>query len=378
MNLKINILFVIVQMKIGGSERLVHTLVKKLDRGYFNPSVAWFYGDNILKEFADLQVPLYHVPKIKKFDFSTMKTLADIIKYNNIHIVNAHHFMSMVYLFYGCKVRNKCKLIYTEHSEWEIERIPWRWKKIGGYLLKHVDGAVGVNSNVTERIRAEFEPPHALTIRNGVDLDAFSQSRNTPLKRELGIDDNEKVIGVVANFKKIKNHIFLLKAFRELVKNSMPVKLILVGQGFQGDPDNSEREIRDYVSEQGLNKNVLFLGYRPDISEILSIVDVFCLTSFKEGLPISLLEAMASGIPVVGADVEGIRDVIVGGKNGFLASLDDIEGLKDTLYMLLTDDSLRRKMGCEAKKMTTEYYSLNACLEQYQNLFMSVIRKCPA
>ena len=86
-----------------------------------------------------------------------MQRIGDIIKENNIHIVNAHHFMPMVYSFYGCKIKNNCKLIYTEHAKSEVDKISWRWQKIGGYLLNRSDAAVGVTEEVSEAIQNSFK-----------------------------------------------------------------------------------------------------------------------------------------------------------------------------------------------------------------------------
>lgn len=375
---KINILFMMMQMEMGGSERLVHNLALKIDRTLFRPSIAWFFGDRVLREFKDLGIPLYHVPKIKRFDFSTMRLLERIIKDNNIHIVNAHHFMSLVYSFYGCKVKNNIKLIYTEHSKWEIEQITSKWRKIGSYLLNHSDGAVGVNAEVTKSIRNRFKlnSSKTFTIQNGVDLKVFVDSAlNKQLKKELGIAKKDKVIGMVANFKRIKNHIFLLKAVRELLKEYNDVKLLLIGQGFKGDRENSEAEVRQLINDNRLDDNVLLLGYRSDIPNLLATMDIFCLTSFKEGLPISLIEAMAAGLPVVGTDVEGIRDVIIQNKNGFIVPVDDVEELKNVLITLFKDKSLRNRTGKESKFLASQIYSLDRCIDQYEDLFISIINK---
>ncbi len=373
---KINILFVMMHLKGGGSEGLVHNLALKLDKNFFAPSIAYFFEDGALNEFNEDEVQLYHVLKIKRFDISTMSSISDIIRKNNIHIVNAHHFMPLVYSFYGCKIKNNCRLIYTEHAKSEVENIPWKWRKAGGYLLSHSDAAVGVTKEVSETIRDRFKlhPSKVFTIKNGVDLDAYSCCNNKEmLRKELGIVGDEKVIGIVANLKRIKNHIFLLKAFDELIKSYKKVKLLLIGQGFKNDPENAEEELRNFVNEKGLNKKVLFLGYRSDISELLSIMDIFCLTSFKEGLPLSLIEAMAAGLPIVGTDVEGIRDVIMPDKNGFLIRLNDIKVLKNTLHTLLINKPLRLRYGNESRILAADNYSFSYCINEYQKLFISLI-----
>lgn len=376
LNDKINVLFVMMHLKGGGSERLVHNLALKLDRRFFNPSIAYFFKDGELKEFNNNEVQLYHIPKIKRFDISTMQRIGDIIRRNNIHVVNAHHFMPMVYSFYGCKIANSCKLIYTEHAKSEVEKVPWSWKKIGSYLLNRSDAAVGVTKDVSETIHNRFKlhPSKVFTIKNGVDLNAYRGCNNKEkLRKELGIAGDEKIIGIVANLKRIKNHIFLLKAFDELVKNYKKVKLLLIGQGFENDTENTEAELQGFVNEKGLGKKVLLLGYRPDIPSLLNIMDIFCLTSFNEGLPISLIEAMAAGLPVVGTDVEGIRGTILHDKNGFLVKTDDIHELRNVLHMLLKDEPLRQRFGKESKFLSKEY-SLEQCGSEYENLFLSVLR----
>jgi len=180
---------------------------------------------------------------------------------------------------------------------------------------------------------------------------------------------------MVANLRKIKNHIFLLKAFEALLYEIKNVKLLLIGQGFTNDNETSESEIRNFVSNNCLENRVLLLGYRSDIPELLNIIDIVCLTSFKEGLPISLIEAMAAGLPIVGTDVDGIRNVIVPNRNGFLVQLGDITGLKNVLVNLLQNKELRNKMGQESLALAKQMYSLDQCINQYQGLFISIMNK---
>lgn len=367
---RMKVLFVMLQMEMGGSERLVHNLARSLDRSRFDPSIAWFHGERILPEFLDLHIPLYHVPKVSRVDWQAMRTIGDIIRENKIHVVNAHHFMPLVYSFYGSKIKSRAKLLYTEHSEWELKRLAWKWKKAGGYLLNHADGAIGVSSAVSKQIRSAFNTHNVTTILNGVDLTRLNtDDKEMLVKRALGIQKGDIVIGIVANLKKIKNHIFLLKTFYELAQDLKNVKLLLIGQGFQGDPDNSETEIRDFIDRNRLKDSVFLLGHRSDIPSILKLIDIFCLTSFKEGLPMSLIEAMAAGIPVVGSDVEGIRDVIIPNKNGFLVATGDITALKKTLFTLATDDRLRKTIGQEGRRLADKEYSLRRCVQQYETLF---------
>lgn len=367
----INILFIIIQIEMGGSEHLVYDLIRKLNRAHFNPSVAYFQEGALLKNFAKLGISLYSVPKTKRFDICTMITLRDIIANGNIHIVHAHHFLPMLYSFYGCKIANSKKLICTFHSEWEINTMAWKWKKISHFLLKQADNITGVTSKVAKAAQEVFRLPHSKisAIENGVDLNLFRRNKNAVLKKKLGIANDEKVIGLTANFRKIKNHIFLLEAFNQLVKEYKNIKLLLIGTGRMFGADNTELEIVSFIKKNRLADKVILLGLRKDIPELLNTMDIFCLPSFKEGHPISLIEAMATGLPVVGTDVEGIKEMVAQNKNGFLVTLGDAEGLKNALHRLLGDEALCKELGNESRVMAEKLYSLDACVDKYQNLY---------
>ena len=370
---KINVLFVIVQMKMGGSEHLVWDLVRNLDHNIFKPHVAWFYEEKPLKEFSDLGIPLFFVPKVKRLDLSTMRQLAKIIQDNQIDVVNAHHFLSMAYSFSGCKIMNKARLIYTEHSEWEIQAISRKWRIAGKILLHFTDAVVGISDEVRDCLKDSFHLPERKThaIPNGVDCNLFSVAQDKKrYKIEYGLDPDDIVLGIVANLKKNKNHIFLLKTFRSLRKKHNRLKLLLIGQGFEGDLEGSEGDIRSFISSENLEDSVLLLGARSDVPDLLKAIDIFCLTSYKEGLPISLIEAMAVGLPLVGTAVEGIKDVIIPHENGFLVKLNDEEQLKHALNRLIEYPSLRQKFGTKSRKLAYQSYALENCTKQYQALFL--------
>ncbi len=369
---KINVLFIIVQMKMGGSEHLVWDLVRNLDRNKFSPHVAWFYEETPLQQFSDLDIPLFHIPKIKRFDFQTMKQLANIIRDNQIDVVNAHHYLSMIYSFYGAKVKNNTKLIYTEHSVWEIRAVSFKWKIAGKLFLRFADNVVGVSDKIRKCLVESFKIPEtkAHAIMNGVDCDVFFPAEEKQqLKANLGLSPESIVIGIVANLKNNKNHIFLLKAFRNLQKKHSSLKLLIVGQGFDGDPESSEKTINGFITDSALEEKVLMMGSRPDVPDLLKGMDIFCLVSHKEGLPISITEAMASGLPVVGTDVEGIRDVIHPNRNGLLVPLNDVEKLTETLDSLIQNTSLRNDLGEKARAFVYEHYNLKKSIHVYEKLF---------
>ena len=372
---RVNVLFLMPQMGMGGSERLVHSLVLRLDKGRFNPSVAWLSQHEVLEEFQSLRVPLHCVPKTKRVDLSTMRTLAGIIQSENIDIVSAQHFMPTIYAYYGCKLVEKKALVFTAHSSWEVVDTPFKWRMAGGYLLRRLDATIGVTKDVSESIQSVFgtKPSQTVTIENGVDTEWFGRETDARHLRELlGLGHYDVVIGIVANLKAVKNHLFLLQAFAEIAGELKHVKLLVVGQGFRGESDNTEEDLRRFVSNRGLTERVLFLGYRADIPDLLQVMDVFCLTSLREGLPIGVIEAMASGLPVVGTNVEGIRDTITPGIDGILVEAGDVTALKEALVRLVTDSEFRRQLGRSGRDKAVARYSLQRCVREYERLFSSL------
>ncbi len=372
---RVNVLFIMPVMGMGGSERLVHNLVLRLDRSRFNPSVAWLYGNEALQDFQDLQVSLHYVPKTKRVDFSTMRKLARIIKSESIDVVNAQHFMPAIYAYYGCKLAAKKALVFTAHSRWEIEDTPLKWRVAGGYLLRRIGASVGVAPDVSSAIQRIFKTKasQTVTIENGVDIDLFAREKDVRgLRSSLGLADGDIVIGIVANLKKVKNHLLLLQAFAKVAEGYENAKLLVIGQGFAGESDNTEDDLRLFVDNHRLAARVLFLGYRTDIPELLQVMDIFCLASLREGLPIGLIEAMAAGLPVVGTNVEGIRDVITPNVDGILVELGEVTALKDALVGLLRDPQLRQRLGKAGCDKAVERYSLQRCVREYEQLFLSL------
>lgn len=380
-SMKRRVLFVMIQMAMGGSERLVYNLVRNLDRGRFEPSIAWFTNEHPLPEFEDLGVPLHFVPKRERVDWSTVRRLAEIVRVNQIDVVNAHHFLPFVYAYYAAKISNRARLVYTEHSEADVNASAGKWRWIGGRLLRWSDAAVGVNDGVTRALIGHFDLPPSFvrTIANGVDVELFRSDDGTRarLRRQFGLSDHHVVLGHVANFRHNKNHLFLLRAFAILAKTRPDVRLLLVGQGFPGDPENSEGAIREFIRAHNLEASALVVGYRPDVQDVLRMLDVFCLVSFREGLPLSLLEAMATALPAIGTDIDGIRDVIGAETTGLLVAPGDVTALHAALARMTSDGDLRARMGLAARRLVEDQYSLSRCVRQTEDLFSSWSRRAP-
>jgi glycosyltransferase involved in cell wall biosynthesis len=152
----------------------------------------------------------------------------------------------------------------------------------------------------------------------------------------------------------------------------MPFRLSLVGEG------QKQTAVQALAKELGLSGRVDFLGARDDVSHILAKANVFVLTSNWEGLPISILEAMRAGLPVIASDVGGVREAVIDGESGFLVDRGNLILLRSRLQQLLSDSELRKKMGEAGRKCYLEHFTVERMLEATLRVYNEVLTKHPS
>ncbi len=374
---KINLLFVLLQLSAGGAEKIVLSLARHLDRSRFGIHVAFFQPGALEDEFRRLADGIHHIQKQSGFDGKTVLRLARLIRDNAIDVVNCHHYAAFFYGWLASCLAHKPGLVYTEHSAGEVEGIPRLYRFLSDTVFFKTTGAVvGVSEEITQAFRNGF-PQHEAIIRcisNGIDVREFAAANDGErVRASLGIGPDEFVVGTVANFRRVKNHLCLLRAFHRIADTRMQTRLVLVGTGFPDDEDNSEPELREYVLRHNLGERVVFAGYREDIPQLLHSFDLFCLPSFSEGLPVSLLEAMAAGVPVVGSAVRGIREVIDPGNTGVLFPCDDPSSLSRAILRVMDDAVLRRRISENAFAFVSRQHGLSQWIDNWQRLFAEIV-----
>jgi glycosyltransferase involved in cell wall biosynthesis len=195
------------------------------------------------------------------------------------------------------------------------------------------------------------------------------------LKSKIGIRSDSFVIGSVGRLDYVKGYDRLISAFAGLLnpvsgshdlRFSNSIILLLVGDG--AERGNLERQAK----ELNVDKQMVFAGYQKDIETYLQVMDVFILPSRSEGIAISLLEACASGIPVIVTDVGGNTEVIENGKTGIVIPSGDINALGAAISRLYTDESLQRRMGEAACKLVGDRFSLDKTLAEYENIYSGI------
>jgi glycosyltransferase involved in cell wall biosynthesis len=201
----------------------------------------------------------------------------------------------------------------------------------------------------------------------------FSLHRNAELsgtgsipEKDFGLNRNGFLICHIARFDPIKGQKDLLLAFRHVVKTVPDARLLMVGDG------QMRRDLQNLVQELQLREHVFFLGFRQDIQSLLSISDCFVLSSFSEGLPLSVLEAMVAGVPVVATRVGGLDEIIEDGTDGLLVPSRNPDRLAEAILSIRRDPEHAKKMGRNGREKVSGCFSAETMVEAVEDVYISI------
>ena len=187
-------------------------------------------------------------------------------------------------------------------------------------------------------------------IPNGINLTTFSKLNYTHIKKnDFGLQDDCMIVSYVSRLDNGKNHVCLLNAWKEVLKFFPDSHLCLAGDGVL------KRELMDYVKLLDIDHKVSFLGTINNVSSLLSITDIAVFPSQFEGFPLSLIEEMAMGLPVITSDIDIFKEVIVNNENGIICNVNDPNDYADKLIKLMREKDLRNKIGNEAKETAKKF-----------------------
>lgn len=208
------------------------------------------------------------------------------------------------------------------------------------------------------------------TIYNGVDTALFAPAENRGgfKQRLLGIDPDQFLFGTVGNLRPVKGQDLLIRAAAKVITQHPDTHLVLVGEG------NERKKLEELCAQLKVEHNVHFLGARSDVPELLHAFDVFTLTSYKEGCPNSVLEAMASGVPVISTEFGGAARLISAEVGIIIPERDEI-ALADALISLIRDPVRRQEMGKAARRRALEFFSLERMIKDRETLLLELLKK---
>lgn len=377
---KINILYVITKLELGGAQKQLLSLVRGLDKEKFNPCIFTAY-DGLLVDAAR-NIPGLRLVRCRFLE-RPIRPIKDIlalfflycfIKNNKIDIVHTHSSKAGILGRLAAKASGVRTIIHTAHG-WSFHdyqpRIAYYFYLFLEKLCAHFSSAIIVVSQWDKRqaVRklAGRQDRYKL-IRYAINYEEFKKSAEVSrVRKEFGLSGIDLVVGMVACFKPQKSPLDFIKLASAIKNDFSNVKFILVGDGILSE------KIYALINKLDLKEQIILTGWRNDIASILSCLDVFVLTSLWEGLPIAVLEAMAAGLPVVATNSGGISEIVLEGKTGYLVKPHNIQALSERLKELLMKPDLREKFSRLAVSIAeSQEYSLNNMFKNTTQLYLDL------
>lgn len=304
-------------------------------------------------------------------DLGCARRLARFLREEKVDLVHAHQYTPFFYALSTRLFGRRVPVVFTEHGRW-FPDYPRRKRMLFNKLLaRSCDRFLGVGENVRQALITNEGLPakRVQVVYNGINLEPFEHrpKDRASLRAELGFSVEDFLIIQVARLDGLKDHLTGLRAMREVIRDVPHAKLILAGEG----PERTK--IESAIAEWELQNQVILLGARRDVPRLLFASDVFLLTSISEGIPLTIIEGMAAGLPVVSTDVGGVREILGDPPIGHLASAGDDPMLAEGIRQLAKDPILREKWSGLGRQRAFEVFSEQTMHAQYARIFDEVI-----
>lgn len=360
------ILFIITGLGTGGAERQVCDLADSLsNKGYEVQIVSLIEKKamGVLPKNNSIVVNYLDMTKKLTSFFSIYFKLRKLVKDFQPDVIHSHMFHANILarlLKIGVTIP---KLISTAHSKNEGGRLRMSAYRLTNFLSD-------ISTNVSQEAADEFvikgaiKPEQMIVVSNGIDVIDFSKNRSQGniIRKEFNISDNTYIFVAIGRLTNPKDYPNLLNAFSLIVKNNDNVVLLIVGVG------ELEEELKLLCSKLELNNKVHFLGLRRDISNLMNVADTYVMSSYFEGLPLVIGEAMACENIVVSTDCGGVREIL--GDCGFLVPIRNSEMLAEKMQYTMTLSPVEREdISKRARERIQRYYSLDAITQKWLELY---------
>lgn len=356
-------------LNIGGLETFLLELLRHTDRSRYTPYVCTMTANGqLISEFKALDVPVTVLPQRIGVDYMMPFRLASAFRRFRIDLVHTHNVYPWFYGLIAAKMARVRGIVHTEHSN-----VASNQKKLfylEKYLSFFTDMIIGDSATVSSHLvyQQGIQKKKVVTIFNGINERNY-QNRfdRSETRAQLGISADAVVIGTVGRLVPVKNHLGLLRSFSVVKRKFEKVKLLIVGDG------ELRKHLETYVQELDARDDVHFLGFRRDIPALLKAIDIFVLFSFSEGLSISLLEAMASGLAIVASDVGGNREAIGNNEAGLLVKPGSDKELAQALIFLLTHPEHLMEKARHARLRVKNFFSISKTVHSYENVYHQIL-----
>jgi glycosyltransferase involved in cell wall biosynthesis len=372
-------------LRAGGAKNTLFT-VAGLDKSRYEIDLV--VGRDVFRPQVDAVdgVNLIVVPSMTRNihplqDLKTLVALFRLFRQRRYQLVHTHLAKAGMLGRLAAKMAHVPIIVHSLHGStfYDGQSLVAR----GSYILlerlagRMTDCFIAVGDDLRNRYIAQNigRPSQYVVIHSGMDLGRFvaagdlTQQEVEAKKADLGIEAGDAVIGAVSSLEPRKGHIYLIEAAKEVVSQHPKVKFLLAGEGFYRE------ELERAVKREGVGGHFVFAGYREDVPEVMATFDILALTSLWEGLPQVLVQAAAVGRPIVTFDVEGAREVVKDGVNGFVVPSRDVDRLAEKLGNLLSAPSLAKDMGMRGRNFIDDSWTVEMMVRQTDDLYQRLLQE---
>ena len=388
MKRKIKVAHIITRIITGGAEENTLYTIKGLDKKKYSIDliVGEEFREDIYNNFENNNFCIIRLKGLKGklnflYDPIVLIKLINLFKKNHYDIVHTHLTKIGILGKIASRISGVPIIIHGLHGS--------AFQAFNSKLLnlalifferktsKYTDAYISVSRILSERYIKEGigKRENHFTVYSGMNLDKFYYSREKINRRkklaEIGINSDCFIIGNVATLEPRKGHKFLIDAFKKVSEKhkNKSIKLIIISDGY-------EREnLVNYVNKLNLKEKVIFTGYREDIEELMAIMDIFVLTSLREGLPRVLVQAAAVGMPLIAFNVDGVPEIIQNNYNGFLIKPKDVEELAGRITRYINNRALISLHGQRGREFVKGKWSIEDMVNKIDEIYQKLIKE---
>ncbi|MEZ6130610.1 MAG: glycosyltransferase [Planctomycetaceae bacterium] len=366
---------VIHALGVGGAEVLVDVLVRRMtDRYRCVVAVLDEIGEIGERLIADGFV-VEHLHRQPGIDRRCAKRLNAFANSQGVRLLHAHQYTPFFQAMLSRGFLGRRPVLFTEHGRHFPDLPSTKRSIVNRLLLRKSDRLVGVGGAVRQAlIDNEGLPANRVeVVYNGVDLKALatsSEGARSRVRREFGFADTDFVAVQVARLHELKDHQTALLAIDEARREIPNLRLLIVGEGDQ------RTAIEATIQQRNLHSQVVLAGSRTDVADLLAASDVFLMSSISEGIPLTIIEALAARLPVVSTAVGGIPEMIQHGQSGFLAAAKDASALANALITLRDSEETRQMIADNGRQIAIARFSQQSMLDGYSNIYQELLNDC--
>lgn len=385
---KIKIAHIIARMITGGADENTLFTVQGLNKDRYEVDllIGEEFDKNILNKVKNNNFNIIKIKGLKGklnflYDPIILLKLIKLLKINHYDIVHTHTTKAGILGRIASRIAGVPVIIHGLHGStfqaFNSGLLNWLLFLLERLTSKFTDAYVSVSEMLSEKYveKGIGEKEKYYTVYSGMRLDKFYNIKKNidyeKKQRELGINPRHFVIGNVARMEMRKGHKFLLDAFKKvtLERKDYPLKLLIIGEG------EDREKLENYTKELNLEDKVIFAGYREDVEELMAIMNIFVLTSLREGLPRVLVQAAAVGIPLIAFNVDGVSEIIKDNQNGFLIRPGDVKQLTNRIIKYIDNKDLVLLHGQRGREFIKDKWSIEDMVDKIDKIYQDLIQE---